>query len=648
MTFANPWPALIVAGIAVPLLLLLYILKLRRQRLRMASTLLWRQSFEDLQVNVPFQRLRTSLLFFLQLLLILVLILALSEPLLQIGESPAPRMILLIDRSASMNATIDEDRTRFDEAKDAARAIIERIGRSSEISQIMILTFGRTAQVVSGFESNRQFLLDAVDSITPTDEEADLEGALQLAGAFAGRGEDDTDVPPDVVLISDGGISRFDDRDGFLLRSGEFRYLQVGPSDPSEIDNVGIVSFSARRDYEDPARVLVFARLVNAAMREIKTLATLTVDGKSPTIKRVVLPPAGKDGPGEQTVTFTIDLQQGAALELSHGHQDDLSADDTARLVMTPPLRPRIALVYGEKGLDSFLSDLVVAMQPESVDHISLTQYEQNSDEQFEAKSGYDLIIFDRVSGHRLPSLPSLTMGGTPAGIDLVEPVSDESRQILSWDRQHPVLRFVSLDTVVFQDFNGFRLPATATTLAQSSTGTIMAVLKTRDARHVVVGFELPRSNWPVHVSITVFFQNVLDYLTLAGSLQGGLAFHPGESITVRPVPGEITIDLNGPLRISIPTADGSGTTLPLLRRAGLYTLRGAATPHDRIAVSVLSELESDLRPRATVTVNANDTGGANVANTVPLELWPWLVGLAFVLLVLEWLWYCHRLQAMS
>lgn len=648
MTFVNPWPALIAAGIAFPLLLLLYILKLRRQPLRIPSTLLWRQSFEDLQVNVPFQRLRTSLLFLLQLLLLLVLILALSEPLLQVGANPAPRMILLIDRSASMNAMIDDNRTRFDEALDAARAIIERIGRSSEISRIMILSFGRTAQVVSGFESNRQFLLDAVDSITPTDEEADLDGALQLASAFAARGEDETDMPPDVVLISDGGVSRFDDREGFLLRSGEFRYLRVGPSDPSQINNVGIVSFSARRDYEDPARVLVFARFVNASMREINTLTTLTVDGTSPVIKRVSLPPAGDDGPGERTVTFTIDLPQGAALELSHGHEDELSADDTARLVMTPPVSPRIALVYGDAGLDAFLSDLVEAMQPESVDRIPFTQYEHIDDEPFETESRFDLIVFDRVSGHRLPGIPSLTMGGTPAGLDLVEPTSVESRRILSWDRQHPVMRFVSLDTVVYQDFNGYRLPATATTLAQSSTGTIIAVLKTRGARHVVVGFELPKSNWPVHVSITVFFQNVLDYLTLAGSMQGGLAFQPGEPVTVRPAPGEVTIELSGPLQLSLPTTGGSGTTLPLLRQAGLYTLRGAAAPHDRLAVSVLSEMESDLRPRATVMVNAIDTGGANVANTVPLELWPWLVGLAFALLVLEWLWYCRRLQAMS
>ena len=61
----------------------------------------------------------------------------------------------------------------------------------------------------------------------------------------------------------------------------------------------------------------------------------------------------------------------------------------------------------------------------------------------------------------------------------------------------------------------------------------------------------------------------------------------------------------------------------------------------------MLSEQESDIRSRETVQVNATDAEGVKVADTVPLELWPWLVGLGFVLMVLEWLLYCHRLRAM-
>ncbi len=98
------------AGVVVPLLLLLYFLKLRRLMLRIPTTLLWRESTQDLQVNVPFQRLRASLLLFLQLLLLAALLAALAQPVLQTEAPPSARVILLIDRSASMNATDAEGR----------------------------------------------------------------------------------------------------------------------------------------------------------------------------------------------------------------------------------------------------------------------------------------------------------------------------------------------------------------------------------------------------------------------------------------------------------------------------------------------------------------------------------------------------------
>src|SRR3954464_12378112 len=78
--FLSPLTGLIAAVVAVPALLVLYFLKLRRRELAVSSTLLWKKAIQDLQVNAPFQRLRRNLLLLLQMLLLVLLLLALARP----------------------------------------------------------------------------------------------------------------------------------------------------------------------------------------------------------------------------------------------------------------------------------------------------------------------------------------------------------------------------------------------------------------------------------------------------------------------------------------------------------------------------------------------------------------------------------------
>src|ERR671927_198019 len=78
--FLNVWPAVAAAALAIPALLILYFLKLRRREVPISSTFLWKKAIQDLQVNSPFQRLRRNLLLLLQLLLLILLCLALMRP----------------------------------------------------------------------------------------------------------------------------------------------------------------------------------------------------------------------------------------------------------------------------------------------------------------------------------------------------------------------------------------------------------------------------------------------------------------------------------------------------------------------------------------------------------------------------------------
>ena len=74
-----PWQWALLA--AVPIcIVLLYFLKLRREPVEVPSTYLWSRTIEDLHVNSLLQRLRRSLLLFLQLLAVALAAIALFRP----------------------------------------------------------------------------------------------------------------------------------------------------------------------------------------------------------------------------------------------------------------------------------------------------------------------------------------------------------------------------------------------------------------------------------------------------------------------------------------------------------------------------------------------------------------------------------------
>ncbi len=63
----SAWQWVVLAAVP-PAIIALYFLKLKRLPLEVPSTYLWHKSIEDLHVNSIWQRLRQSLLLFLQLL----------------------------------------------------------------------------------------------------------------------------------------------------------------------------------------------------------------------------------------------------------------------------------------------------------------------------------------------------------------------------------------------------------------------------------------------------------------------------------------------------------------------------------------------------------------------------------------------------
>ena len=656
MTFLSPFAAIYAAAVAVPLLLLLYFLKLRRRITPIASTLLWSKSFEDLQVNVPFQRLKLTLLFLLQALILLCLLAAIADPVLE-GEAPAAeRVVLLIDRSASMSARdMPSDQgvvTRLESAKTAAHELIDRLTGARTPSRVMIIAVGANARIVQGFDARPEVLKRAVDAIDPTDEPGDLNAAFELAGAVLAGEEADSPDPPDVLLLSDGCLAPPDDPAGFTLAAGRFRFLRVGPDPEADPANVGFAAMNARRDPNDPTVVNVFVRLVNASTEPVETLVTLSIDDAPGPMQTVRIPGRSIENnvsrPGETTALFPVELSTGAVLRVEHARADALPSDDRAAVVMPAPMRPRIAIIHpgaGDDDAERYIREPLAEMDPAMLRLTSLEAYQALLQSGESLADRFDLVVFDRVSADLPAGVPSITFGAVPKGLGAREPSSDAGRRIRSWSRRHPVMRYVALDDLVYADFGAYILPDDAEELAAGPDGPVIASLQSGGQTHILVGFALRRSNWPLEISYAVFLQNALDHLTLARSGQSSIVHLPGRPIPVRLLPGaeELVVSTDGE-SIRIPADSTGAAVAPAFTRVGLHRLDNAAEPYGRVAVSLLSDAESDLQPADDLRVNAQSVVAGAADRSVPKPLWPLFVAIAALLLVAEWLAYCRRI----
>src|SRR5215211_7348509 len=113
-------PLALALGVTLPIVVIFYLLKVRRHDEEVSSTFLWNDLIRDLAAHEPLQRLKWSLLLVLQLLALALVSFAVARPFTEHqGERPV-QAVLLLDGSASMQAA-DVSPTRFSRAIDSAR-----------------------------------------------------------------------------------------------------------------------------------------------------------------------------------------------------------------------------------------------------------------------------------------------------------------------------------------------------------------------------------------------------------------------------------------------------------------------------------------------------------------------------------------------
>jgi hypothetical protein len=545
--FLNWQGAAVAAAVAIPALLILYFLKLRRREMPVSSTILWKKAIQDLQVNAPFQRLRRNLLLLLQLLVLLFLILALAKPVANVTPGAGSTTVILIDRSASMSAKTADGKTRLDEAKRRARELVDSMGRGATA---MVIAFDDAAETLQPFTSDANALRQAIDRVQPTDRKSRLKLAYQLAEAqlfFIPEQNRSNVTPPDVRIFSDGRVLDAAE----LSIKAPVTLERVGDE---KTGNIAVVALNAKRNYERPTQVQVFARLANFGPEPVSSSVDLTVDGaavkaegRDGTPDQVFLLPERwseqqrndylqKDGNRKPTdsVEFQLDLTESAVIKVEQTNKetDALAADDVAQVVVPPPKRLSVLLVTDG---NYFLEKVVHSQkQLEKPDVMFPLAYEENK------PTKYDVYIFDRYRPRHLPPAGGfIHIAAVPdglkvkaakdeRGVNQVLDYSEEFSAVLDWMRDHPILRGMSMAKLGITQSLKLDVPLDSEVLVDGMRGPLIALHREGRGTHLFIAFDVVDSTWPLSQTFPFFMYNTLQFLAVGSDMDVRQSFDPG------------------------------------------------------------------------------------------------------------------------
>jgi len=626
MTFITPI-AFLIGLLAIPILVL-YMLKLRRRAVEVSSNLLWERLLRDRQANHPWQRLKRNILLFLQLLILGLLVLALGRPAISLPVAASGPMIVLLDGSASMNAT-DVMPTRFDAARDFTRTLVSSMGRGDAMTLILVAD---QPVVLASEETEKANLMSALESAASIQGPAAWDAAFALAAGASLVQNPGSDRSSTIIILSDGGLPT----EQLPSLPGEVRFFPFGTSN----NNVAVTAlalrptgdsaqlFAALSNYSEQDRQLIFSIYRNGDLYNAQQVAIPALDHTSVTLTDLPATPA----------VFQARLTDPTQVEQS---LDDFGLDDSAFAVLPPATTGRTLLITP----GNIFLEQVLAVLP------NLVPFQLEWDDPANIKlpdDAFDLYVYDGVypTGEELP----------PGNLLFVNPPSNPLFNITTTYtftsniriEDHPLVSGIDPDTIHIFEISQIELPLWATALITSDQGPLVFAGETQGRRIAVISFDLHASDLPMQIAFPILIANLAHYLVPPQSFDAPNGLHPGESLSILPASTVQEIVINSPSGITYAMPPGENSLLfTNTDEIGLYAVNYLSASDPRVeyfAVNLFNAGESDIQPRQTIQIGRYVLTASAQDEIALHELWPWLTGAALLILALEW-WVYHGMQ---
>ena len=611
MTWAAPlafaWAGLTLAVLAF------FLLRPRRQRMVVASLLVWRRTVHARADDTWLAWLRRHALLLLQLLTVVALALALARPERLVMVELGPPVALVMDVSASM-AIADRDGTpRMQSARQEAAAFVNSLGQDRRVS---LITAGAVPRTLVADTTDRAEVMRSLDGIEPEASHGRIDAALDMARSLANPAAGGI-----VALFTDQASTGSPNP----VLAG-VRTVVVGEPVP----NVALMSFQVRRRLDAPDLVQGVAAVRN--------------DGPSAATTEVVVT-AGRGGERGRSVDLASGARQIVVfddLPVAAGYQaevrepdDGLPADNLAFASLAEPSRLSVLVVGNEPWPIVRALQAVPAVTAQA---ISVDSFVQET-------STADLYVFQGFAPVSLP--PASTVFVQPPaipGLGLGAPVTGDTHPLALADS--PLLRSVDVGDLLSGADVTYAAPPWALVDLSVGDRAVLAHGIVDGRRTAVIGFDVAGQGVSQAPWFPVFWSNVVRWADPFAPLPDSARLEPGRPVRLIPHPRADRVVVTNPAGATTEFASIQPAILDV-RAPGAYTVR------QYVGQELVAQSSIDFAPRLVTHTGRVGVPARQVATAESdlrvqdqVEVWPWVAGLALALLMVEW-WVFHRVRGL-
>lgn len=606
MIFESLWPLLFL--VAVPVIIILYLLKPRGKDRLVSSNLLWQRLLKNEQSRTFFEKFVHNILMYLQILIVILLATALMAPFFMVKGQGGGREILLLDTSGSMQHMGSSGKTRLEEAVEQACDYV----RNAEGTRFCLVTVDAAgAELLAVDIADPESLVRLLRSVECSDGGGTLASAQGLLDTLAGG---EAGEPSRLIVYTDGaGAAGFEALQGAgeksLVVAGEagsnvaneytvYAQLENGLYDVMVgAVNYGTETVSFDVSLYDEDETLLGIKQLRLAPSESSICLFQGVEWKGETLKSRI------DG-----FTYLKDQNEGTGSGGSldrGGVRDSLAADNVSWAVKEKDDVIR-GLLVGKGNI--FIEKAYQAATGESIPRVG--------DDLAAAGGGYNVVIYDAGQKPGEAVCSRLRFG------DAFGEAQETLENVVLTVKACDVTAGLPEFTIGVNMAYCFALPQGAESFIEYGGKCVGYYRELDGGREVVVGFDIRESEFPLLAEFPVFLTGAMNYLSDTSWLVSHVCY-AGEEVALQP-----WAEVDRSRFDSRP------------ERSGVYRVENEGYQESYV-VRFQTATESDGREEALSVAG----GGENLQQRVKQSVRALFLLLALLLLGAEWLVYVRQMR---